>query len=383
MKGLRKRTDLSLLGKVSFRRHYYHCIDCGEGATPWDQSLGLDSKRQTPAAKEIIALGGTVDPFGESADKLIKKMSALRVCESTVQRITEVVGTAIGEAQAQGELFGTSKPWEWHKDAEGNTVAYVAADATGVGIQGPNGVEAEGRMINIGMIYNPIPDERDRWADPDQTRRPPWQARYVTSLNGMAGLATPLRQQAAQVGMDSAQRWVAISDGGNGLEDFLSINFPRVEAVILDFYHASEYLGEIARAWHPTDEDASKAWSKKWCHDLKHEGGEAVLGRLRELASAGVPHAVRVRLEEAITYFENQKHRMDYPAYRTKGWHIGSGPVESACKTVIGMRMKQGGMRWGIDGAEAVGHIRALFRSEKGQWDAFWKWKHSESYPQK
>jgi hypothetical protein len=372
---------LSLLGPVKLTRHYYHCEDCKQGTVLWDQIIGLDSKRQTPAAQEIIALGGTVDPFGESADELVKKMSALRVSESTVQRITESVGAEIGEAQARGELFGESKPWDWHKDAEGKSVAYVSVDATGVGIQGPKGAKAEGRMVNVGMIYNPIPDEKDRWAHPKQTRRPPWQSRYVTSLNGMEGLATPLRQQGAQVSMNAAERWVAISDGGNGLEDFLRINFPQVEEVILDFYHAAEYLGKIARAWHPADEEASKAWSEKWCHDLKHEGGEPVLRRLRKLVGQSVPAAVRVRLEEAITYFENQKHRMDYPKYRAKGWQIGSGPMESACKTVIGMRMKQGGMRWGTDGADKIGHTRALFRGEKGQWDAFWQRKYKNPNP--
>ena len=73
-----------------------------------------------------------------------------------------------------------------------------------------------------------------------------------------------------------------------------------------------------------------------------------------------------------MTYFRNQHHRMDYPSYRAKGWQIGSGPVEAACKTVIGKRMKGSGMRWGHEGADAVCHLRALLLSEKGQWDAFW-----------
>jgi hypothetical protein len=30
-------------------------------------------------------------------------------------------------------------------------------------------------------------------------------------------------------------------------------------------------------------------------------------------------------------------------------------------------------MRWGEDGAHALCHMRALYRSEKGQWEAFWK----------
>jgi hypothetical protein len=367
---------------LKFRRYYYHCESCRNGAVPWDQTIGLDSRRETPAAKEIISLGGTVDPFGEAAERLIQKMSGLCVSESTVERITEEVGAAIGTAQAQGEVFGEAKAWEWHKDAEGQTVAYVSMDATGVGIQGDRGAEAEGRMINIGMVYNPIPDEKERRARPEQTR-PPWQARYVTSMNGLDGLAKPLRQQGAQVGMDSAERWIAISDGGNGLEEFLKVNFPRVDVVILDFYHAAEYLGKIAQAWHSTDTEAVKAWMEQWCHDLKHKGGEFVLGRLRDLlGKRGVPKAARVRVEEAITYFQNQKHRMDYPSYQAKGWQIGSGPVESACKTVIGTRMKQGGMRWGVAHAEEVSHIRALFRSETGQWDDYWRRRTQNTYPQ-
>jgi hypothetical protein len=37
--------------------------------------------------------------------------------------------------------------------------------------------------------------------------------------------------------MDRADRWIGLSDGGNGLEDRLRENFPRVEVVILDFFH--------------------------------------------------------------------------------------------------------------------------------------------------
>jgi hypothetical protein len=385
LKGLRTRTVLGLLGNVTLRRHYYHCPECCHGTAPWDQTLGLDTRRQTPAAKQIIALGGTIDPFGESAQKVIRKMSGLTVSESTVRRRTEEVGAQIGGALAQGDVFGAVTPWAWHKDAEGKTVAYVAGDATGVGIQGPKGAEAEGRMINVGMIYNPIPDEPQRWANP-QGKRPSWQARYATSLNGMGALGTPLRQQGGQVGMDGADRWIGLSDGGSGLEEFLKINFPRLEVVILDFYHAAEYLGEIARAWFPADEAGAAAWLEPWCHRLKHEGGAAVLAGLRDLQTAlgvsGMPRAAQVRLEEALRYFENQKHRMDYPSYRAKGWHIGSGPVESACKTVIGMRMKQAGMRWAPHHADAVAHIRALFRSEDRQWDAFWEQKHKKKSPQ-
>ena len=70
---------------------------------------------------------------------------------------------------------------------------------------------------------------------------------------------------------------------------------------------------------------------------------------------------------------ERNAHRMEYPEYLARGWCIGSGAVESACKTVVGQRLKLAGMRWGENGSHAVCHLRALYRSEKGQWDAFWK----------
>jgi hypothetical protein len=77
--------------------------------------------------------------------------------------------------------------------------------------------------------------------------------------------------------------------------------------------------------------------------------------------------------EEVFTDFSNQARRMDYPTRLAKGGRIGSGPVESACKTVVGQRLKRAGMRWGEDGADAVCQLCALFRSESSHWEAFWQ----------
>jgi hypothetical protein len=97
-----------------------------------------------------------------------------------------------------------------------------------------------------------------------------------------------------------------------------------------------------------------------------------VLAGLRALDLRGRPAAAKERYQEAVRYFENQGHRMDYPEYLRRGGQIGPGPVESACKTVVGQRLKGGGMRWGAAGADSVCHLRALFRGEKGPWEGFW-----------
>lgn len=331
--------------------------------------LGLQTHDRSPATEEVACLAGVQTSFAEAADKVLHRLTGLRLSEATIRRATEGAGWEVAAMQAAGLTFGPAKPWDWHKDAEGKTVAYVSVDASGVGIQGPGGAKAEGRMITVGMIYNPVPEDRACWAKPEGSR-PSWQARYVAQEPSLAELGVPLRRQGGQVGMDQAERWIALSDGGNGLEDFLRSNFGRVDEVILDFWHAAEYLGELAKALHPSEAEGAEQWRRHWCHRLKHEGGAVVLEELRRLPVRRA--AARSCRDEVVRYFAGQAHRMDYPRYMRQGWQIGSGPVESACKTVVGLRMKGGGMRWGEDGADAVAHLRALFRSEKGQWEGYW-----------
>lgn len=358
------------MGDFPLQRAYYHCRSCGTGTVPWDDALGLSRQALTPGARELVCIAGAVDSFAEAADVVLRKMASLRVSGSTVERTSEAVGHEIGHQLAAGATFGAKTPWAWHEDAEGKTCAYVSLDLTGLGMQGPDGAKAEGRMAAVAMVYNPVPEESARWARP-RGRRPQFQARYVAGLHGQASLAEPWRKQAAQVGMDQAQRWIALSDAGAGVEDLMRVNFGRVEAVILDFYHAAEHLGDLGRALYPGDESAREGWYEQWCHRLKHEGGEVVLGALRALPADG-REAVRKAHGEVVVYFENHVHRMDYPTYRAKGWAIGSGPIEAACKTVIGKRMKGGGMRWGEEGADEMCHLRALFASGEEQWEAYW-----------
>ncbi len=84
---------------------------------------------------------------------------------------------------------------------------------------------------------------------------------------------------------------------------------------------------------------------------------------------------VHEELRKLIGYFENNRHRTDYPAYRKKGWDIGSGPTEAGCK-IIGERLKGSGMRWVEDGAATVAALRALYVSGSKVWDGFWSQTH-------
>lgn len=325
----------------------------------------------SPAAERLATLCGAVADSFEKGTELLKETAGIRLGEATVQRTTEATGRRIAEHMGKGRTFGGKGPWDWFRDACGRTVGYIGIDATGVRQQGPNGARAEGRMAYVGMIFNPLPD-RERVFEGRPEPGASMKARYVSGLYPLAEMGPLLRRQGAQVGLDRADVWVALTDGGAGLEDFVRENFPRVGAVILDFYHAAEYLAKLATALHPTDEEAALEQTKSWSRLLRDEGGHVMVGVLesREWPTRkGLP-AVRA---EVLGYFGNQVDRMDYPTYEANGWYIGSGAVESACKTVVGQRMKGSGMRWSEAGSHAVCHVRALYRSEHSQWTDFWR----------
>ena len=356
---------MSLFGSIEVSSPYYHCCaGCGKGHRSLDPLLRLDRQRLTPAAEEISSLAGILGSFADGAERVLLKMSGLRLSESTVQRTTEAAGERVAAQLEIGKALGPTAEWAWQKDAMGRRCAYVSLDATGVRQQGPGGARVDGKMAYVAMIYNAR-------SDYDSTRPPPRQVRYLSGFYDFQTLGRQLHREALEVGWTQADQQIALSDGGNGLEDFFRTYFPKAEC-ILDFWHAKEYLVELAKAIHHHDELARKSWTDDVCHRLKHEGGPAIRAWLETLDMTSASGEVREEHRRVTQYFRNHEHRMDYPRYIRNGWQIGSGPVESACKTVVGNRLKGGGMRWGKAGSDGVCHLRGLYLSESACWESFW-----------
>lgn len=363
----RRKKVVSLLGQIAIERGYYHCSKCGHGIIPWDESLRLSSQRLTPGAEEVVTLLGIQDSFVETADRTLKKATGLTLSESTVQRVTEAAGEVLGEALDAGKTFGPSgaaAKWDWHKDAEGKTCAYVSVDWTGVMMQGPEGSKVDGRMVTVGMIFNPQPRQNDAMSMPCDG------VRYLAGFYSLEELGPLLRRQGGQVGMNDADRWIALTDAGAGLEKFIKSQFP-LATCILDFQHPIGYLTPLTQALRSTESER-QALLSSWCHMLKHEGGEKVLAMLEGLESECAKAGVATEYGKARTYFRNHVGRMNYPEYLRKGWQIGTGAVESACKRLINQRLCMGGMRWGEFGGDKLARLRALSRSDPEQWDGFW-----------
>ena len=72
-----------------------------------------------------------------------------------------------------------------------------------------------------------------------------------------------------------------------------------------------------------------------------------------------------------VFYFEKYKDTMDYPSYRSKGWPMGSGAIESACGQ-FGERVKHNRMRWTRRAADAMHVLKAAIYSQDGRWEKRW-----------
>ena len=185
-------------------------------------------------------------------------------------------------------------------------------------------------MAAVGMVFNA------RSEFEEQPPQDPHEVRYLAGFQDLDAFGLQWRRQAAQVGWDEAEQQLALTDGAPCLEEFIRKNAPRATP-ILDFYHASEHVAELVRSLYPETFEQQQA---EWCHTLKHAGGGALLAIWQALDQTGWSDAQRECYRQQEQYVRNNVHRMDYPTYRARGWMIGSGPVEAACKLVVGQRLK-------------------------------------------
>lgn len=136
---------------------------------------------------------------------------------------------------------------------------------------------------------------------------------------------------------------------------------------VIDYYHACQYLTQMADALFGTGTQAASAWAAKmrcWLRDKRH-------GVFRVLHSAAA-HFSRWELtkpeqkayEEAYQYLRKRMAMMDYCEYRRRGLSIGSGITEAACKTLFTQRFKQSGMKWSLEGGQVVVDLRVVWLSK-------------------
>jgi hypothetical protein len=349
--GRRSRGVQTVLGWITIARTYSRCPACGAAGCPHDRTLGLGRDSHSPGVRRLASRCGALLPFGQAAAALAD-LGGIRLSASTVRTVTQGVGAereraiqdAITSAWAQGWTAPGALPP--HR-------CYVAMD--GVHILGTDG---EGREVKVGRVV-PVHET------PQGEQRGPSQ--YAAGLEPAAAFGRRLAVVAHTVQAETATRLAVLGDGAAWIWNLADEHFPHAVQIV-DWYHASERVWELGRALHGPTTPETTAWVTAQLARLARGEAAMLAAEWATLPLRGEAATVR---DGQVTYFTNQASRMAYPRYRADGWDIGSGMIESSCKTVIGQRQKGAGMRWSDTGAQTVANVRLLLFNH--EWDDYWE----------
>ena len=138
---------------------------------------------------------------------------------------------------------------------------------------------------------------------------------------------------------------------------------------IVDIYHAREHYWNAGKACFGHQKEKLHQWAERRRLELDAGRVEAVIKAIGQLSS--LPGYNQALCEREIGYFEKNKERMRYAAFRNRGLFVGSGVLEAGCRTLIGQRLKQSGMHWSVQGANSILALRCNILSNR--WEDFWE----------
>lgn len=348
------------IGKIS--RTYYYDKTNHRGHFPWDEQMGLVG-RYTPALIEEVARAAENNPYKKAAEEFSRAYH-FEISSDTMQHIVEQIRPELTSFVKLSELG----PKE---DIKGKIdTVYVLADGTGLpfrrnalkGIKGKNGC-AKTREVKLGVIFiGGVDSEGKPFRLQDTTT-------YVATTHRWGKFMKLLRAEFDRRFGKIPKRVVFLSDGGKWLRSVKLNEFPFATA-ILDFYHAIEHLEYVLTALDL--KKGTKKYKDKfhyYCKRIKAGKIESVI----KSAEDACPKSKWNEMRKALKYFKDNTDRMHYDEYIKDGLFIGSGPVESGCKTVLGTRLKQSGMFWSLKGAKGMIPLRTLDKS--GRLEEFFNYR--------
>jgi Uncharacterised protein family (UPF0236) len=352
-KGRAPSSVMTTVGEVEYRRPRWRCEECQKEGYPHDAVLCfLEHRVSWALAKVVSRMAAQLASFEEARDTLQEDYH-VHLAKETVRAVAEDAGQHVLQQEDELRQRIQARQAPLPESTQTPAKACVFADGTTVHTEG------DWHEIRVATVTT-------QDAEGKQLTRQS-RARFLP----VDEVAWVLLLMARDVGYANAPLRAFIADGAQWLWRVAEQYFPSA-VQILDWYHLSEHVHKAANVLCGDATDAAQQWSKRIKDELIEGRGSAALDLLRaELSKVRSP-AKRAALEELETYLEHNVGRIDYPRYRVLGLPIGSGQVEAQCKTLVGARCKQAGMRnWTYDGAEGVLRMRAA--KHDGSFDALWK----------
>jgi hypothetical protein len=348
----RRKDVLTTLGWLTLHRAYFRCKRCKASRFPLDEELGIVGEGQSTGVQLMVSLVCALLPNGQ-AMRLLDELKLPSVSIKESQRITRDVGT---EAVALCEE--TARQWSEDHTPPTDHVRSHPPERLAVLMDGTTAhTDGDWHEVKVGTFYTF-----------DKEGKATGEKACVSTFERVEHFRSLWDTEAQRWHMADARHVVALCDGAPWTWNTIAEYCPPHTVELLDFYHATEHLWEMARAlW---GEGAPRA--KEWVEQQKTRLLEGDIEPFFTELTRWTEHdATADAAQKQLRYFEANRTRLGYAGARARGEPIGSGMVEAACKTIVCLREKQPGMRWTKTNANVIAHLRCLYFSER--WDSF-KW---------
>lgn len=312
----------------------------------------------SPRLLEAAARQGSKLPFAAAAEE-VAFFWGVWLGADTVRRQAEGAGAALVALEDE-EVARLAR--EFPAPPRGPALQQVSVDGAMVHLV--DGAWAEVKTAAIGTVVTRPGEEGEPEAHATDLS-------YCSRLADAASFGRRFKLEAFSRGTGAAGTVVAVQDGAEWIQGLLD-TYCRDAVRVLDFAHLVEHLAGAARAVYGADTPELRAWVAAAAHTLKRHGPDEVLAALRDLptGSAADRAAAATLRDQAVAYLDARLPQAQYPAFRAKGYPIGSGAVESAGKLLVEARLKGSGMRWSPANVCPLLALRAAFAS--GRWARTW-----------
>jgi hypothetical protein len=345
----RPRTVKSVLGAVTLRRAYYHCGACGRGCVPYDAAAGLGSMAVSPGLAQMACDLAVDLAFGKAAAKLAS-LTGLTLSARSIERVSKRVGqVACRQEEARAAQVAAHEPLAGATGVAGRI--YVSVD----GVMGP--MREAWEEIKVAECY---------WRDAAGTIH----RRYVARTEKIDGFVAHAVAVAARCGREGCRECILLADGSAWIWERIA---PAIDpdVKVVDWRHAEEHLWAAGRLLHGEGTAACAAWVEPRREHLWEGRSAMVLEELSREHKTLRSAAKREALASLQTYLRNHQEQLAYDRFRAQGLDIGSGLIESACKSVVQQRLKLPGARWNPTHAQHLLSLRVCHLN--GDWESFWQ----------
>lgn len=410
-----RRTYHSIFGPFTLSRRVY-----GSREGQRIELVPLDARLELPEGDYSYVLqdwAGALcveHAFGRTAETL-QTILGLSLPVDSLERMSRKMGESVEGFRASLEKPPAKEEGEiLVATADGKGIPMRRpADGRPVGARRKKGEKANKKqMATIGCVYTVDPKlrtpeelvealfrerptpRRDRASEAVARHKRVWSSLTYqqgdTHVDAETEVFTWMAQE-TEARRRHGQPLVCLIDGQRSLWTSCARHLPHDRVEIVDLLHVASYLWDAAYLFHAEGSDQASGFVRdRLLRILRGEVGY-VIGGLRQMATkrkgskGKLSAAKRKTLTKVCNYFERNRDRMRYDEYLAAGYPIASGVIEGACRHLVKDRMERAGMRWTIDGAQAMLDLRSTHIN--GQWPAFQAHRiHTETqrlYPQR